>query len=131
MLASSSMMNTNTDSSGTRTVRTQIKWIPYVKGQTDTLFFKYRPGDPFNLLKTRGSTGRRGRQPAPPEHMSARYSRRQPVSSTKKADLLDLCRLGIVPEQHHNFFHKLPSENSAPDRLAEPDATEDTDTDED
>ncbi|KAK7093661.1 hypothetical protein V1264_007365 [Littorina saxatilis] len=131
MLASSSMRNTKTDISGTRILWTKIKWIRYGKGETDTLFFKYTPGDPFNLLKTRGSTGRRRRQPAPPEHLSARYSRRQPVSSAKKADLLDLCRLGIVPEQHHNFYHKLPSENSAPDRLAEPDATEDTDTDED
>ncbi|XP_070182855.1 DNA ligase 1-like [Littorina saxatilis] len=89
--------------------------LPGCQGETDTLFFKYRPGDPFNpfnLLRTRRSTGRRGRQPAPPEHLSARYSRRQPVSSTKKADLLDLCRLGIVPEQHHNFHHKLPMQRN-------------------
>ena len=40
---------------------------------------------------------------------AGKYKERRLISSAKKADLLDLCRTGIIPEEHHSFYEALPS----------------------
>ena len=35
------------------------------------------------------------------------YKTQLPVSKAKKDDLLSLCRTGVVPEEHHAFYHHL------------------------
>ena len=61
--------------------------------------------------------------------LSRRYTGRLPISATKKANLLDLCRLNIVPAKHNHFYQAIPSSSTAPDCLPQPDITEDVDTD--
>ncbi|XP_070184874.1 uncharacterized protein [Littorina saxatilis] len=132
-LAATNLRNTKTDVSGHRINWLKIKWLRYLKGDADTIFFKYRMTDPaFKMLKIRGAS-RRGRQTVCTRvsDIPRRYDTRLPVSAAKKSDLLDLCRLAIIPEKHHHFYHQLPSSSSAPDRLCQPDVTEQTDTSDD
>ncbi|KAK7504908.1 hypothetical protein BaRGS_00003936 [Batillaria attramentaria] len=131
-VAAQSMRNTKTDVAGCRVNWLKIKWLRYIKGEKDTIFFKYRmPDSAFNQLKIRGSS-RRGRQQSTAVQGSSlpmRYCSRLPISEAKKMDLLDLCNLGVIPAQHHHFYKNLPANISVQDRLSEPDVTEDVDTD--
>ncbi|KAK7106444.1 hypothetical protein V1264_017700 [Littorina saxatilis] len=127
-VAASTMRNTKTDAAGNRINWLQISWFRFKKEDPDTVFFKYRMKDDFQQLKIRG--GRRGRTPCMTTELPSRYLERQPISAVKKADLMDLCRLNVIPQKHHHFYEGLPCSLSAPDRLPEPDITEDVDTDE-
>ena len=132
-VAATSLRNTKTDVSGQRVNWLKVKWLRYIKREEDTIFFKYRMNEPhFHQLKTRGAS-RRGRHTIHTQvsDIPCRYSARLPISAAKKADLLDLCRLNVIPEKHHPFYYSLPCSSSAPDRLPEPDITEEADTSDD
>ena len=127
-VASSTLRNTKIDTDGKQVHWLKIKWIRYMKTENDTLFFKYRMPEPFKHLKIRGNS-RRKRADVTIHELPRRYDRRLPISDAKKRDLLDLCYLGIVPKKHHSYYLAIPSNTSVPDRLAEPDVTEDIDSD--
>ena len=132
-VAATSLRNTKTDVNGQRVNWLKVKWLRYIKGEEDTIFFKYRMNKPhFRQLKTRGAS-RRGLHTIHTQvsDIPCRYSARLPISAAKKADLLDLCGVKVIPEKHHPFYYSLPCSSSAPDRLPEPDITEETDTSDD
>ncbi|KAK7091324.1 hypothetical protein V1264_009019 [Littorina saxatilis] len=133
-VATSCLCNSKTDGEGSRINWMKIKWLRYLKGEEDTIYFKYRMSDPFRQLKIRHGSSRRGRGPVTVTTIGEiphRYTERIPLSAVKKADLLDLCRLNIIQEKHHHLYRSLPCDSHARDRLPEPDINEDMDTDED
>ncbi|KAL8606590.1 hypothetical protein ACOMHN_009475 [Nucella lapillus] len=132
-VATTCLRNTKSDTDGNRVNWMKIKWLRYLKGEEDTIYFKYKMSDPFKKLKIRHGSSRRGRPISVTtiEELPRRYAQRLPISAAKKADLMDLCRLRIIPPTHHLFYKNLPSDCQAQDRLPDPDATEDTDTDTD
>ena len=42
----------------------------------------------------------------------------------KKADLLSLCKSGVIPPMYHAYYENLPAGKSVKDILPEPDVTE-------
>ena len=59
-----------------------------------------------------------------------RYDKRIPVSDAKKADLMKLCRIGVIPSDYHAYYASLPASSDVCERLPIPDAYEsDGDTD--
>jgi len=57
--------------------------------------------------------------------LPGKYTCRLPISTAKKADLLSLCKSGIIPSDCANFYEAIPVSKSCKDRLAEPDIEED------
>lgn len=49
------------------------------------------------------------------------YKSKLPVSKAKKDAHLFLCRSGMIPDEHHAFYHTLPSDAGKQDHLEEPD----------
>ena len=128
LLATSKLRNTKTDMLGNRVNWLKIKWLRYMKSEPDTLQFKYRVDEDFKVLKTRGTSGRRGKlegtvKPSP------RYKTKITLAPAKKKDLLDLCKMGVIPVEYHSFYQSLPSSHSTPDCLPESDIEDQNDTD--
>ena len=59
--------------------------------------------------------------------MEALYSDQLPISSAKKADLMQLCKNGTIPTCYHEFYSHLPSSHGRENRLPVPDELESTD----
>ena len=49
------------------------------------------------------------------------YKSKLPVSKAKKDDLFFLCRSRMIPDEHHAFYHTLPTASDKQDHLEEPD----------
>ena len=131
-LAKSTLRNVKLDIKNRRVNWLKIKWIRVTKADTDTIYFKYRMKEEFSQIRIKGSSGRRGRPVS--TSLSQVYTSHLPISDAKKADLTDLCRSGVIPRHHHDFYARIPSSSSVRDCLAEADITEepnDTDTEQD
>ena len=74
--------------------------------------YKYRYGDDISAINIAG----RGRPTTAADSfpgLTTCYKTRLPISCAKKADLLALCKSGVVPKEHHEFFKRLPSSKDA------------------
>ncbi|KAK7474663.1 hypothetical protein BaRGS_00034087 [Batillaria attramentaria] len=130
-LARNTMRNTKHDINNRRVNWLKLKWIRVTKADTDTVYFNYRMKDQFSQIKIKG-TSRRGRPQVGTTSLSLLYTSQLPIPNAKKADLTDLCRSGVIPSRHHEFYSKLPSSSTVRDCLAEVDVTEENDeTDDD
>ena len=58
------------------------------------------------------------------EMLKPAYLGTLPVSVAKKADLLKLCKAGVIKTQFHSFYENLQTAVTVPDCLPEPDCTE-------
>ena len=114
----------------------KIKWMRYTKKEPGTCYIKYDFDEEFQEVKVYGT--KRGRS-AETESVKIggipqKYKSKLPISAAKKKDLMQMCKTGVIPPEFHDFYEKLPSSSSAPDKLGEPDALEDesgNDTEED
>ena len=65
-----------------------------------------------------------------PERLENCYAKKIHISIQKKADLLQLCTNGIIPEEFHHFFKTLPVDKQVKGKIPEPALNEDSaDTD--
>ena len=56
--------------------------------------------------------------------LASLYKTKLQISMVKKADLLSLCKSGIIPPMYHAYYENLPVGKSVKDTLPEPDVTE-------
>lgn len=63
-------------------------------------------------------------------NLSRAYNKPRPITTAKKADLLKLCKSGVIPEDFHHYYKSLPTSKDAKDLVPEP-AAEDTDQEDD
>lgn len=86
----------------------KIKVIRFEKS-TYKIQYKYRYADSFSTINTAG----RGRPSisllSNLPTLAQCYKSRLPISAAKKNDLLALCKSGVIPKEHHEFFKRLPS----------------------
>jgi hypothetical protein len=96
-LAKRTMVNTKKDEDKEPVSWLKLKWIRYTEDD-NTLLFKYNIPDEFKELKNKKAT-RRGRQQTVDklENIPRLYPQRLPIASAKMNDLMDLCKLGIIP----------------------------------
>ena len=88
-----------------------IKWLRYLKEDQETLLFKYRMTDDFKQLKIRGTNTTRP-QTSFSLSLPRHYSSELPLSEVGKKDLLDLCHMGVVPQEYHFFYKPYPVTSS-------------------
>ena len=97
-----------------------IRWIRYLKSDPDTFFYKFSFEEDFrSIALSAPPSGRRGRRrmTAATFGPTSLYSEKLAISSQKKKDLMDLCRLQIIPEDHHSYYRELPCNDSIQDNL--------------
>ena len=107
----------------------KVKWIQVTKECPESIFFNtgFDPNDfieaklqPSNMRGRSKTTGKTAPLPL--------YSSKLPISEAKKADLLSLCKSGIIPSSYHSFYEDLKVGKSVMDKLPESDI-EDEDQD--
>ncbi|KAL4089797.1 hypothetical protein QTP88_024761 [Uroleucon formosanum] len=52
--------------------------------------------------------------------MKQAYTKPPKISNAKKQALLSLCHSNLIPEQYHDFYDKLSTENKVPDQSQSP-----------
>jgi hypothetical protein len=80
----------------------KIKVLRFDKSDCNAIQYKYRYGDPFVKINILGR-GRRGLIPP----LTTCYNAALPIPAVKKADLLSLCKSGVIPLEHQPFFKNL------------------------
>lgn len=140
----------STNAEGNRVYWLKIKRMKYVKGEMK-LYYNYDMSENFffiDLTPTNSnqvsfdldppvhhySTRKRKKraddaviqnvriiEPELPAELTQLYRKCLPISKAKKADLLKLCSKGVIPEEYHDWYEKIETEDSIIDRL--PDAT--------
>ncbi|XP_062577208.1 uncharacterized protein LOC134239069 [Saccostrea cucullata] len=123
---SQSMKYSKVEYNGTKINWLNIKWLRFMKEDSENILFKYDFEEEFRKMKVTGS-GKRGR-PEKSKNLPRKYNGKQPVSQAKKKDLLNLCKSKVISPEYHDYYKNLPCSNNVVDRLPEPDADED-DTD--
>ena len=113
----------------------KVKCVKVTKGCLDEIEVKEQYNEPYKKMllidvkrperqRTRASKG----QPAMAVNLAMlkpAYTQPLPVSVAKKADLLKLCKSGIIKTQFHSFYESLLTADTVRDCLPEPDCTED------
>jgi len=104
-LCDSLVKNRTKDENGDTVNWMKIKVFRFEKNN-HKVQYKYRYGDDFKSINIFG----RGRPPVInlPEFGNC-YNSRLAISHAKKIDLLSLCKSGIIPKEHQDFFRNLPS----------------------
>lgn len=123
--------NMKSTTSNTRVNWLKIKWIQVRRSHPKSIFVGTN-FDERNLqeIEVQAVTRQKGRPRHWPEALTPLYSRKLPISSSKKADLLSLCSSGIIPQEFHQYYRKIPASKKAEDKIPMPDADEsDSDTD--
>ena len=110
-VATSRFCDTKTDIQGDRVNWLPIKWHRYLREDQETLLFKYMMADDFKQLKIKG-TSTRGRQTSFSLGLPHRYSGKLLLSEVQKKDLLDLCHMGVAPQEYHCFYKPYPVASS-------------------
>ena len=97
------------NTSGERVHWLNMKWIRVDKEDPGAIYYKYGMEGQFMKTDTR--------IPMCDTICSipSAYSERLPISDLKKKDLIKLCRLGVIPFRHHDFYYNLPSVPSKDD----------------
>jgi len=104
-LCDSIVRNRTKDENGDTVNWMKIKVLRFEKNNHNVQY-KYRYGDDFKSINIFG----KGRPPVInlPEFDNC-YKSRLAISHAKKTDLLSLCKSGIIPKEHQDFFRNLPS----------------------
>jgi hypothetical protein len=103
----------------------KVKWIQVAKDCPASIFFNYN-FDQENVMEAKfRSCSLRGRKKIIENiKLASLYKTKLQISMAKKADLLSLCKSGIIPPMYHAYYENLPAGKSVKDILPEPDVTE-------
>ena len=123
-VSKSLVQNSKFDLNGLRVNWLKIVWIQFTKEEPDVLHFKTSfEEEEFRRIKLI-PTKKRGRQSEPiVGELPHLYSAKIPISEAKKEDLMSLCKDGVIPEDHHDFYNGLPCIGKK-DKLPEADVIE-------
>ena len=123
-LATSTLRNIKTDMTGQKVNWLQLKALWFEKNKEKEILFKttFDQSD-YQVIEVAGGS-KRGRAMPCSSIIPHLYDSKLPISDAKKADLLYLCSSGVIPEEHHNFYRKLPTSPAITDRTAQPDLHE-------
>lgn len=105
----------------------RICWLCYKKEEQLKIYCKTNYNEEFIEIKC--SKTYRGR----PKNVSLKtaYNSELPISKAKFGDLQKMCRDMTIPKIHHKFYASMKVCSMVPDKLPEPDESEDTATDDD
>ena len=84
-----------------------IQWLRYLKEDPE----RHRMADDYKQLKIKG-TSTRGRQTSFSWSLPRSYGVKLLLSEVKKKDLLDLCHMGMVPQEYQFFYKPYPATSS-------------------
>ncbi|CAC5415856.1 unnamed protein product [Mytilus coruscus] len=103
----------------------KVKWIRVTKENPGSVFFN-NGFDPENFMEAKfQSSSLRGRKKKTGNiKLSPLYESKLQISAAKKADLLSLCKSGVIPTTYHSYYESLPVGKLVKDTLPEPDITE-------
>ncbi|CAC5417011.1 unnamed protein product [Mytilus coruscus] len=103
----------------------KVKWIRVTKENPGSVFFN-NGFDPGNFMEAKfQSSSLRGRKKKTGNiKLSPLYESKLQISAAKKADLLSLCKSGVIPTTYHSYYESLPVGKLVKDTLPEPDITE-------
>ena len=91
------------DCTGQKVLWMQMKWIQYRKRDQGQIFFKYEFDSPefksFRVRQTRSTT-----------EIRPCYTGKLPIPYSKKADLLSLCKSGVIPDEFHLYYDDMKSQ---------------------
>ena len=112
----------NTDSNTVNWLK--IKWLRFNKSKPYGIQYKYSVTE--NQFMQINVLPRRTKKPELLSNITFKrlYSRRVPISLAKKKDLMQLLKVGVIPQKYSDFYKGLPSSANAPDNLSEPSADE-------
>ena len=102
-----------------------MRWNRVQKQQPRTLLINYTFDekefmhvDTMQMPTTRNK-GRSSSWPTNDSEIDSCYMSRLPVSTQKKADLVNLCTKEIIPDEFHTYFVNLPSNTKCKDTVPE------------
>ncbi|XP_052075475.1 uncharacterized protein LOC127712922 [Mytilus californianus] len=103
----------------------KVKWIRVTKENPGSVFFN-NGFDPENFMEAKfQSSSLRGRKKKTGNiKLSPLYESKLQISAAKKADLLSLCKSGVIPTTYHSYYESLLVGKLVKDTLPEPDITE-------
>ncbi|CAC5359200.1 unnamed protein product [Mytilus coruscus] len=100
----------------------KVKWIRVTKENPGSVFFN-NGFDPENFMEAKfQSSSLRGRKKTGNIKLSPLNESKLQISTAKKADLLSLCKSGVIPTTYH--YESLPVGKLVKDTLPEPDITD-------
>lgn len=124
--------NLKTTTSGDKVNWMNICWIQTRRDYPLTLFVNETFDEAqFQEIKVQAATRKKGRPSILPDSLSPCYQARLTVSAAKKADLLNLCKKQIIPEDCHEYYKNLTTTHTKTDVIPAPatdEEEEDTDT---
>jgi len=103
-LCDETIKNRTKDENGNVVNWLKIKVLRFEKANKNVVQYKYRYADDFTKINILG----RGRRCIMSD-LKPCYKAMLPIAALKKADLLSLCKSGVIPSEHHLFFKNLPS----------------------
>jgi len=119
--------NMKKTTTGTHVNWLNVKWIQARKTNNRSLFINYTFDETcfqeVDVLDVRY----KGRPLNWPTELDNLYQQKLPISSKKKNDLVQLCQKGIIPEDFHAYYNRLPVDQKCKDRAPFPAADEESD----
>lgn len=101
----------------------KVKCFKYLKSKPGILQYRYDHTSEYMEINVLG----KGRPQNLSNFIPSRaYTKPRPITITKKADLLKLCKSKVIPEDFHLYYKSLPTSKDAKDLVPEP-AEEDSD----
>jgi hypothetical protein len=103
----------------------KVKWIQVTKDCPASIFFNYNfHQETFMEAKFRSCSLRGRKKIIENIKLASLYKTKLQIYMAKKADLLSLCKSGVIPPMYHAYYENLPVGKSVKDTLPEPDVTE-------
>lgn len=94
-------------SKGIKVYWSKIMQVKFTKEHPNKMFFKYSyDEEKFHEIEYRDDVSRRQAKKTD-KNACKLYTESPGIGAKKKADLLELCRKKLIPEQHHGFFRDL------------------------
>ena len=112
----------------------KVKSVKVTKSKVTEVEVKEAYSDAYVTVKLCNSRCKRKRAESSTQHSDSEislellkpaYKQPLPVSKAKKADLMALCRSGVIKPQFHSFYEQMVTSDKITDCLPEPDCTED------
>lgn len=127
-LAVATITNTNKNTDGDTVNWFNIRFLRYEKENPYQISYKTSfDSESFGIISQGRAVGRRPRKIIQPGLVCA-YTKQLPISQAKKADLLELCNKGVIPQMNRDFFQNLKCCGKLKDSLPEPNIDEASET---
>lgn len=108
--------NTTINTENARVKWLKIKWIRFKKSEPFIIEYKYDLSEDrfmeININQTKKAVRGLEAFSWSAINLKCKYSKPNPISSTKKDDLLFLLTKGVIPSDYKNFIENLPSSSS-------------------